>query len=214
MNEQIFWDNMSPAGWRTAGQGRHGVGEPHCSEACVRLKLSFTRTNSGIFCWFSRCLISSCSYWKKKHTTTKTSLGSKIVALLRQYLDCYGMMLSRCCCEQQLHGQKLPDEAETRESFLAWLLLKRLAQFLFANFHYIFIFSHWARNNEQTTQPAFIWRDFFFHFTPNWLWQDWGNRVVRCASPWGGKSRLLHWRGALSCCYLVKPAVTHFTGLS
>lgn len=162
MNEQIFWDYMSPAGWWTAGQGRHGDGEPHCSEACVRLKLSFTRTNSGIFCWFSRCLISSCSYWKKKHITTKTSLGSKIIALLRQYLDCYGLMLSRCCYEQQLHGQKLPEEAETRESFLAWLLLKRLAQFLFANFPYIFIFSHWARNNEQTTQPAFIWRDFFF----------------------------------------------------
>lgn len=46
-------------------QERHGDGDSHCSEACVRLKLSFTRTNSGIFCWFSRCLISSCSYWKR-----------------------------------------------------------------------------------------------------------------------------------------------------
>lgn len=31
--------------------------------------MSLTRTNSGIFCRFSRCLISSCSYWEKQSTS-------------------------------------------------------------------------------------------------------------------------------------------------
>lgn len=162
MNEQIFWDNMSPAGWWTSGQGRHGDGEPHCSEACVRLKLSFTRTNSGIFCWFSRCLISSCSYWKKKHITTKTSLGSKIVALLRQYLDCYGLMLSRCCYEQQLHGQKLPEEAETRESFLAWLLLKRFGTVSICQFSLYFHLLTLSKKQWADNTTGFHLKRFFF----------------------------------------------------
>lgn len=51
----------------------------HGSGVCVRLRLSLTRTNSGIFCWFSRCLISSCSYWrKKKKKLSKALLQSKL----------------------------------------------------------------------------------------------------------------------------------------
>lgn len=48
--------------WEPRGLTAQMSAWPHCSNVCVRLRLSFTRTNSGIFCWFSRCLISSCSY--------------------------------------------------------------------------------------------------------------------------------------------------------